>query len=107
MSRIKNFFLPALVVLGLLTGFQSQSSFAGEKRLKVAMLIPGQIDDGGFMEAGYNGLLKIRDELGAKVKYIDKIQPVHEELTEALRKLANEKPDLLIAHGGQNSKAVQ
>lgn len=74
--------------------------------MRVAMLIPGKIDDGGFMEAGYNGLLSIERELGAEITYIDQIQPEQELLTAALRELAQQNPDLIIAHGGQNSKAV-
>ena len=75
--------------------------------LKVAMLIPGNINDGGFMQAGYNGLLKIEKELGAITTYIDGKQPVLEELAGALRQLAAGKPDLIIAHGGQCSPATQ
>lgn len=74
--------------------------------LRVAMLIPGEIDDGGFMEAGYNGLLSIESNLGSEITYIDQIQPEHELLTAALRELAQQSPDLIIAHGGQNSKAT-
>ena len=81
-------------------------SSAEAKKLKVAMLIPGQIDDGGFMEAGYKGLLMIRDKLGADITYIDKIKPQKELLSSALRKLAFAGPDMVIAHGGQNSKAM-
>lgn len=75
--------------------------------LKIAMLIPGNIDDGGFMEAGYNGLLKIKKELELETSYIDKIQPKKELLINALRELAKKNPDMIIAHGGQNSQAVQ
>ena len=81
-------------------------SSAEAKKLKVAMLIPGQIDDGGFMEAGYKGLLMIRDKLVADITYIDKIKPQKELLSSALRKLAFAGPDMVIAHGGQNSKAM-
>lgn len=83
------------------------TGFAQSGKLKVSMLIPGQIDDGGFMQAGYNGLVSIRDQLGAEIRYIDKIKPKQESLAAALRELAADKPDLLIAHGGQNSKAMQ
>ena len=38
---------------------------ADDDQLSVSMLLAGQIDDSGFMEAGYNGLVAIRDELGA------------------------------------------
>ncbi len=74
--------------------------------LRVAMLIPGRINDGGFMEAGYNGLLLIEQELGADIRYIDQVAPEHDQLTTALRLLAMAGPDLIIAHGGQNSQAV-
>ena len=68
------------------------------------MLLPGQIDDGGFMEAGYRGLLRIEHELQASVSYIDRVQPQLELLTDALRKLAAEEPDLIIA---PSTKPVQ
>jgi basic membrane lipoprotein Med (substrate-binding protein (PBP1-ABC) superfamily) len=74
--------------------------------LHVAMLLPGQIDDNGFMEAGYNGLLRIEEEFAAKIEYIDGIQPVREDLEAALRKLAEQSPDMVIAHGGQNNEAA-
>jgi basic membrane protein A len=79
---------------------------ANAEALKVAMLIPGHIDDGGFMEAGYNGLRMIDEKLGAETSYIDKVKPKKELLAAAIRKLAADKPDLIIAHGGQNSKAM-
>lgn len=71
------------------------------------MLIPGNIQDGGFMQAGYNGLLKIKNDFGAEIKYIDQVKPEMALLSEALRKLAQEGPDMVIAHGGQNSEAVK
>ncbi|MBE9078921.1 BMP family protein [Romeria aff. gracilis LEGE 07310] len=77
------------------------------KSLKVGMLIPGQIDDGGFMEAGYQGLLKIEQELDAETLYIDQIAPEMDPLTNALRELSAAEPDLIFAHGGQNAQAVE
>ncbi|WP_281823789.1 BMP family protein [Jannaschia rubra] len=79
----------------------------GNDALSVAMLIPGQIDDNGFMEAGYDGLMAIERELGATTAYIDGVKPKPELLMEALRTLAAEGPDLVIAHGGQNNEAAQ
>lgn len=74
--------------------------------LKIGVLIPGRIDDKGFMEAGYNGLLKSKT-LGIKTSYIDNIKPELGPLTEALRRLAADSPDMIIAHGGQCGKAVE
>jgi basic membrane protein A and related proteins len=85
----------------------SSTAMAQDGDLEVAMLLPGKIDDNGFMEAGYNGLLKIEDEFGATISYLDGIKPERDLLAAALRKLAEDKPDLVIAHGGQNSEAAQ
>lgn len=74
--------------------------------LMVGMLIPGQIDDGGFMEAGYNGLVKINEVLGMKTAYIDRIKPEQPLMEAALRELAGMNPDMIIAHGGQCSGAA-
>ena len=75
--------------------------------LKIAMLIPGNIADGGFMQAGYEGLLAIHDELGAETSYIDAVKPEQPLLAAALRELAEAGPDMIIAHGGQNSPAIE
>jgi basic membrane protein A len=76
-------------------------------KLRVAMLIPGKIDDGGFMESGYKGLLRIREDLGAEISYKDNVQPQLELIVVALRELAQDKPDLVIAHGNQCSAAAE
>jgi len=73
---------------------------------KVAMLIPGRIDDGGFMQAGYNGLLLIEQDLSATVRYIHEVAPEYEALVNALRLLAADAPELIIAHGGQTAEAT-
>jgi basic membrane protein A len=104
MSRIAR---TTLILLLLATILPVVSAQENDAPLKVAMLIPGRINDGGFMEAGYNGLLMIEEELGADVRYIDQVRPTPEELTTALRLLALGEPDLIIAHGGQNSEAAQ
>lgn len=83
------------------------AAFTLDSDLDNAMLLPGRIDDNGFMEAGYNGLLRIQREFGARVSYIDGINPERDLLAEALRELAERKPDMVIAHGGQNSEAAQ
>ena len=70
-------------------------------------MFPGRIDDGGFVEAGYRGLMRIRDELGIPVTYVDGIRPDAEAMKVALRELADSGAKLVIAHGGQASEAVQ
>ena len=84
----------------------SESATPTGETLEVAMLLPGSIDDSGFMEAGYDGLQAIEAELGAETTYTEGIPAEMEPLTAALEELAADDPDLIIARGGQNSEAV-
>lgn len=97
-------FFPLAVATSLLL---SGAAIAQDSKLAIAMLIPGNIEDNGFMEAGYNGLLKIEKEFGADISYIDNIKPQKEDLETALRSLAQKSPDMVIAHGGQNNEAAK
>lgn len=74
---------------------------------KVSALFAGKIDDGGFMQAGYDGLNLAESRLGVATVFEQGMAPKPEELAAALRKLAMAKPDLVIAHGGQNNAAAK
>jgi basic membrane protein A len=76
-------------------------------RPKVVGLFSGVLMDRGFMEAGYRGLERARDELDVDIDYVDQITPRREILAEALRKLAQQAPDFIVAHGGQNNEAAK
>lgn len=78
-----------------------------KKKLKVALLLPGFADDGGFMESAYKGLLKAKKEFKIKASYVDGLPNDTAQIADALRKLAKKKPDLIIAHAGQSSEAVK
>ncbi|MBX9757236.1 MAG: BMP family protein [Beijerinckiaceae bacterium] len=69
-------------------------------------MLAGKIDDGGFMEAGYRGLVAAREK-GASIAWIDGVKPERPLLEEALRKLAAAQPAMIIAHGGQNNEAAK
>jgi basic membrane protein A and related proteins len=73
----------------------------------VAMMLPGRIDDGGFMQSGYEGLRRIEKELGIPVNYLDGIAPERDAMIDALRAQAASNATLVIAHGGQAAEAVQ
>jgi basic membrane protein A len=74
---------------------------------KIAALFAGKVDDGGFMQAGYEGLKQAESQLGVAVAFEQGVAPKPEELMAALRKLAVAQPSLIIAHGGQNNAAAQ
>ena len=75
----------------------------GRPLKKVSILIPGNERDNGFMEAAFRGYNRIKAEMPVDVKYVSNVSATSDEpvLTEAMRKLAAEKPDLIIGHGGQ------
>lgn len=80
-----------------------------KQKLKISVLIPGNISDKGFMQAGYNGYMKIAEMLPIEVKYISGVTETADDkaLANALRELASENPDMIIAHGGQCDVPVE
>ncbi|MCF7355232.1 BMP family protein [Vibrio sp. CK2-1] len=86
----------------------SSISLADDKT-NILVFIPGNHQDNGFMEAAYHGYEKISNELDVNVTYISNISSSSDRqvLTDALRKKAEDNPDLIIAHGGQSNLPVQ
>jgi basic membrane protein A len=80
---------------------------APAKSFRVGALFAGQINDRGFMEAGWRGLERARLELGVQTRFLDGVQPRQALLEAALTQLATSGADLVIAHGGQNNEACQ
>lgn len=68
-----------------------------EEKLKVALLLPGGIDDSGWNTSGYNGLKAIEEKLGAEVSYIERVPLSNME--EVYRNYGNSGYDLILAHG--------
>ncbi len=64
---------------------------------KVALLTPGPISDAGWNAGAYEGLLRIRDSLGADVSQIETKTPA--EFEEAFRDYARRGYRLVFGHG--------
>lgn len=75
--------------------------------VRIAALFAGRTDDGGFMQAGFGGLKLAEERLGAKITFMQGIAPQLDPLAKAMRELASSKPDVVIAHGGQNNDAAK
>ena len=95
-----------VLVAGLASLAMSRGVWAQSKK-RIAALFAGAIDDKGFMQSGYTGFTVAASQFGVETSYKDKVKPEKELLAEALRELARAKPDLVIAHGGQNNGAAQ
>jgi basic membrane protein A len=76
---------------------------AATDEYRVAMVLHGAVNDKSWNEAGYNGLLKIEKEAGAKIAYRERIPLTDAE--ESMRNFASQGYDLVIGHGDEFSEA--
>jgi basic membrane lipoprotein Med (substrate-binding protein (PBP1-ABC) superfamily) len=63
----------------------------------VALLTPGPISDAGWNAGAYEGLMRIRDSLGAEVSHVETKTPA--EFEEAFRDYARRGYQLVFGHG--------
>ncbi|WP_313813603.1 BMP family protein [Glutamicibacter sp.] len=99
----------ALVLTGCSAAPQVEEvkSSTPDEPVRVAMLLAGNSQDGGFMESGYRGLQRAENELGVEISHTEGVEPKQEQLEKALRDLGESGVDMIIAHGGQNSAAAK
>src|SRR5690242_14176919 len=64
---------------------------------KVALLTPGAISDQSWNGGAYQGLLRIRDSLGAQISHIQTKTPA--EFEENFRQYGNQHFNLVFGHG--------
>lgn len=84
--------LAAALVVSLLLGVP----VAAEKPFRVALLLPGAIDDMGWNASAYTGLLALKKQLGVEVAYAEKLTPSDYE--EVMRGFAAQGYDVIIGH---------
>jgi len=73
----------------------------------IAAMFPGRIDDGGFVEAGYRGLVRAGSEVGIPVQHVDGVPAEREPMLAALRKMAASDATLVIGFGAVTSESIQ
>jgi basic membrane protein A len=88
-------FLLCLVTVGSVACTRKAESPTGS--FKVALLTPGPISDAGWNAGAYEGLMRIRDSLGAEVSQIETKTPA--EFEEAFRDYARRGYRLVFGHG--------
>ncbi|MDF2675473.1 MAG: putative ABC-type transport system, periplasmic component/surface lipoprotein [Clostridiales bacterium] len=70
-----------------------------EKKLKVAIVLPGNINDGGWNASAYQGLKEAEEEFNIESNYQEAVSQSDQE--EVFRNFANNGYDLVIGHGYQ------
>jgi basic membrane lipoprotein Med (substrate-binding protein (PBP1-ABC) superfamily) len=88
-----------LLIVALLTGCSRSdpAAPAGPAAFKVALLSPGPVSDAGWNALAYEGLLAIRDQLGAEIAQVEVKNPGQFE--DAFRDFARRGFDLVFGHG--------
>lgn len=81
----------------------SASASDGKSKLKVAMCLSGDINDAGWNQSAYEGLLEAADKYGIETAYTESIDQVNYE--SSLREYASAGYDLILAVGAEFSDA--
>jgi basic membrane protein A len=72
--------------------------------LRVALVMPGNITDKSWSQAGYEGLMRAKEELGIEVAFSEKVaQP---DQAEAMADYARRGYGIVIGHGGEFQEAA-
>lgn len=81
-------------------------SSGGSKMINVGVLIPGSIDDAGFMQSAYEGVTKAKAQLAGRANIESVEQVSSNNMQQALTQLAS-KSNLVVSIGGQTDEALR
>lgn len=99
--------IAALAVLAVLAACADDSRRADgdDDAFRVALLTPGPISDQSWNGGAYDGLLRIRDSLGAEISHIQTKTPA--EFDENFRQYGAQGYDLVFGHGFEYQDAAE
>ncbi|MCC6147048.1 MAG: BMP family protein [Anaerolineaceae bacterium] len=112
MNRIR-ILVSVLIAFAILSGCSSPAtSAAGDqptagaaKPFKVGLLTTGPVNDKGYNQQGYEGLQRIKNELGAEISNVE-LEDNPSLYEKAIRDYASQGYDLIMAHGKQFQDAA-
>jgi len=104
---MKKIFLMVMVLfLGLaVVGCGTKEETKNDESLKVALVLTGSINDKGWNQKGYEGLVAIAAEYKAETAYNENTQPG--QFNQIIRTYAKDGYGVIIAHGTQFTDAVK
>lgn len=88
----------------LFAGGSKESSAEPSDTMRAAMLMSGPINDGGWNTSAYEGLLKLRDELGFEIAYSELVPQT--EHVNILRNYASRGYDIVFGHGFEYGESL-
>src|SRR3954470_5227004 len=87
------------------TGRNSTRDSSGATQFRVALLTPGPISDQSWNGGAYQGLLKIRDSLGAEISHVQTATPT--DFEENFREYGARQFSLVFGHGFEFQDAAR
>ena len=93
------------ILLGIACGKTGESGKATAPGFKVALLTPGPVSDQSWNGGAYQGLLWIRDSLGAHVSHVQTKTPA--EFDDNFRQYGAQGYDLVFGHGFEFQDAAR
>lgn len=78
---------------------QKTSSGGADEGIKVALVVTGPINDGGWCAVAYEGLMAVEKEFGASVSYTENVQAT--DMEAVFTDYASQGYDVVIGHGFQ------
>jgi basic membrane protein A len=75
------------------------ASGAASGQLKIALLMPGPINDGGWNTMAYNALMEAKNSLGAEVGYTENVKL--NDTRQLVRQYATRGYNVIIGHGNE------
>lgn len=87
------------------TEAQESSSEPEQEPLRVALVLPGLINDGGFNQIGYESLMAAQEKLGVDATYVESIP--NPDAPKFLRDYASQGYDVVLGYSGGYVNAVQ
>jgi basic membrane protein A len=104
MNFIKRYLFRRTLLVVLAAGLLNVSGIAFANPIKVALVLPGSITDKSWNQAGYEGLMRVKEELGVEVAFSEKVaQP---DQAEALADYARRGYNVVAGHGGEFQEAA-
>lgn len=109
MKRISTTILSCMIVLAMIftmTGCSKKETSKQKKAsdYKIALILPGSINDQSWNATNYAGLVECNKKLGTKMEYIENVQAADYEST--FRNYAERGYDLVMAAGTQFDEAA-
>ncbi len=95
--RTRSFLTAAVIALATVAACGDTATTDNDDTFRVALLTSGPISDKSWNGGAYDGLMAIRDSLGAKVSHIETRTPA--EFEENFRQYGAQGYDLVIGHG--------